>query len=120
MTAAAAKSRMPASAKVLPARSRRVHREQGPEVHSEPEREVTVAAVSVAERLRWTLTIVAAMVDLCPNKVRALERRGEFPPRVAVDGKEQFIPDEVRAWAAGRDWRALVAERRKLEGSHAT
>jgi hypothetical protein len=72
------------------------------------------------ERLRWSLTLTAELVDLSPNKVRELIRKGEFPPRVAVDGKEQFVPDEVRAWAAGRDWRALVAARLKLENPDAT
>jgi len=79
-----------------------------------------VPVVPVVDRLRWSLAHVAELVDLSENKIRELERRGEFPPRVAVDGKDQFIPGEVRAWAEGRDWRALVAERLKLEASHAT
>ncbi len=76
--------------------------------------------VPPSERLRWSLTLTAELVDLSPNKVRELIRKGEFPPRVAVDGKEQFVPEEVRAWAAARDWRGLVAERLKLENPDAT
>ena len=84
------------------------------------QREARLPPITASERLRWSLTIVSELVDLSPNKIRELERKNQFPPRVAVDGKEQFVPDEVRAWAAGRDWRALVAERLKLEASNAT
>lgn len=76
--------------------------------------------VPLGELLRWTLEITSAFVDLSPNKIRDLERRGEFPRRVAVDGKEQFVPDEVRAWAAGRDWRSMVAARLATEAARAT
>jgi predicted DNA-binding transcriptional regulator AlpA len=77
------------------------------------------AAVPVVDRLRWSLAIVEAMVDLSANKIRELIRKGEFPSRIAVDGKEQFVPDEVRAWAAGRDWRNMV-KARAAEASDAT
>lgn len=73
-----------------------------------------------SDLLRWSLCLTAELVDLSPNKVRELIVRGEFPPRVAVDGKEQFVPAEVRAWAAGDDWRALVACRRQREPDRAT
>jgi predicted DNA-binding transcriptional regulator AlpA len=76
--------------------------------------------IPAGERLRWSLSLVAELVDLSANKIRELIRKDEFPPRVAVDGKEQFVPDEVRAWAAGRDWRTLVADRLKVEESNAT
>jgi hypothetical protein len=77
-------------------------------------------SIPAVDRLRWSLALVADLVDLSANKIRELIRKDEFPPRVAVHGKEQFVPDEVRAWAAGRDWRAIVAERLKLEESNAT
>ena len=70
--------------------------------------------VPVRDRLRWSLSAAAEMVDLAPNTIRDLERRGEFPPRVAVKGKEQFIAAEVSAWAAGQDWRKLVAARKEV------
>lgn len=73
--------------------------------------------VPIQELLRWTLEITSAFVNLSPNKVVDQMKRGLFPPRVAVDGKEQFVPDEVRAWAAGRDWRSMVAARLATEGA---
>lgn len=76
--------------------------------------------VPVHDRLRWSLAIAAAVVDLCPNTVRDLIRRGEFPPRIAVEGKKQFVPAEVRAWADGKDWRGLVAARQGPEAARAS
>jgi hypothetical protein len=90
------------------------------------EREACLPPISAGELLRWSLTLTAQLVDVSPNTIRDLIRKDEFPPRVHVpgkdgrNGKEQFVPDEVRAWAAGRDWRALVAERLKLEAPNAT
>ena len=83
-----------------------------------------LSLLPIHDRLRWSLAEVAELVNLSPNKVRDLEAAGEFPPRIAVPkragarlsddddtGKQQFVPDEVRAWAAGHDWRARVANR---------
>lgn len=71
--------------------------------------------VSVAEKLRLTLDETAALVGLSDTYLRAMERKGDFPPRVHVGdelgGKNQFVGAEVRAWAEGRDWRCMVAAR---------
>lgn len=78
--------------------------------------------VSVAEKLRLTLQECSALVNLSDTYLRAMERRGDFPPRLHVGtelgGKWQFVAAEVRAWAEGRDWRAMVAAR--TEVSHAS
>lgn len=77
--------------------------------------------VSVAEKLRLSLAEACALCGLSPNYLRELERRDQFPPRVVVrshgdddGGKTQFVASEVRAWADGRDWRALVAARSQV------
>lgn len=62
---------------------------------------------------KWRLSLAeaCALCDLSPNYVRGLIAINEFPPRVIAGNKPQFIATEVRAWAEGRDWRAIVAER---------
>lgn len=80
-------------------------------------RAAAAPTVPVADKLRWSLSEAAAMSSICPNTLRALLGRGEYPPRVRIatgdedDGKLQFVASEVRAWADGRDWRAMVAAR---------
>lgn len=79
--------------------------------------------VSVAEKWRLTLEEAAQLCGLSANSVRDLEARREFPPRTRVklhgpgeeSGKLQFVAAEVRAWANGEDWRALVEKRQARE-----
>lgn len=78
---------------------------------------VTPSGVRPVDRLRWSMTLTSELVDLSENKILELVRRGDFPPRVAVDGKEQFVPDEVRAWAAGGDWRSMVRTRLEVRSA---
>jgi len=74
--------------------------------------------VSVAEKWRLTLDEAAALVGVSDSYLRELVRKGEFPPRVHVgsehEGKNQFIAAEVRAWAEGRNWRAMVMARKEV------
>lgn len=71
--------------------------------------------VSVAEKWRLTLDEAAALCGISDSYLRTLLAKGEFPSRVHVGreegGKNQFIASEVRAWAEGRDWRAMVTAR---------
>lgn len=76
--------------------------------------------VAVPDRLQWTLEQTAAMVGRSTPYVRALEAKGEFPPRLELpamrggDGDRctsAFVAAEVRAWAAGLDWRRMVDAR---------
>lgn len=73
--------------------------------------------VTIAEKWRLTLTEAAALCGIGRLMLYDLLRKGEFPPRVHagddISGKDQFIASEVRAWADGRDWRAMVAARTK-------
>lgn len=77
-----------------------------------------VQAITVADKLRWSVTEAAAMCSISRDFLYELLAAGEFPPRAHAHrgehdagGKQQFIASEVRAWADGRDWRALVAAR---------
>ncbi len=85
-------------------------------------RSAKVVRVSAAEKWRLTVEEAADLCGLSENSVRDLESRGEFPPRTCVKlsgsgdgGKRQFIAAEVRAWANGEDWRAMVARRLSRE-----
>lgn len=75
----------------------------------------TKALVGAHEKWRLTLMEAAALCGIGRTVLHELLRKGEFPPRVhtgsELAGKEQFIAREVRAWAEGGDWRAMVAER---------
>lgn len=74
---------------------------------------------SVSSKLRLSLRDASSLVDLSPNAIAALERRGDFPPRVSLPSmtgkrrgrKRQFIAREIEAWANGGNWRKLVAAR---------
>ncbi len=80
--------------------------------------------VPVTDKGRWTLTEAAAYCNVSPNCASDMEKRGEFPPRVAVPygkgSKGLFVAREVRAWADGLDWRSLVNERLRPEVAHAS
>ena len=83
-----------------------------------------VVRVPIPDRLRWCLADVCDLVSMTENYVRELERKGEFPPRVAVrsgpeddGGKDQFVAAEVRAWADCQDWRGMVAARQVADAS---
>ena len=75
--------------------------------------------VALSDKLRWSMLEAAAMVSKSDTYVRELERRGQFPPRVTVPAmrgsgpgtESEFIAAEVRAWADGRDWEAMVVAR---------
>jgi predicted DNA-binding transcriptional regulator AlpA len=71
--------------------------------------------VSVVEKWLLTLDEAAAVCNLSDTYVRDLLRKGEFPKRRHVGdadgGKNLFVAAEVRAFAEGRDWRAMVAAR---------
>lgn len=75
--------------------------------------------VPVAEKWRLSLQEAAALCGVSENYVRDEEQLGRFPPRVpardggAADGtcKLLYVAREVKAFADGLNWRALVAER---------
>jgi hypothetical protein len=71
--------------------------------------------VSVVEKWLLTLDEAAAVCNMSDTFVRDLLRKGEFPTRRHIDagagGKHLFVAAEVRAFAEGRDWRAMVAAR---------
>lgn len=73
--------------------------------------------VGVHEKWRLSLNEACALCGIGETFLRQLLARGDFPPRVregeASGGKEQFIAREVRAWADGEDWRALVKRRQE-------
>lgn len=75
----------------------------------------TKSIVPVSEKWRLTLSEAAALCGIGREMLYVLLRKGEFPPRVRAGddngGKDQFVAAEVRAWADGRDWRAMVAAR---------
>jgi len=88
-----------------------------------PSRAPTIAApmVAVVDKLRWSATEAAAMCGISRDFLYELLKADEFPPRAHAHrgeddagGKLQFIASEVRAWADGRDWRALVAARQEV------
>lgn len=67
------------------------------------------------------------MCGLSRNYLLELSQKGQFPPRVRVrtsdedqGGRWQFIAFEVRAWADGEDWRAIVSRRLAREVHHAS
>ena len=76
---------------------------------------------SVSPKLRLSLREVSRLVDLSPNAIAALEKCGDFPPRIALPSitgrgsgrKRQFVTREVETWANGGNWRKLVAARRR-------
>ncbi len=45
----------------------------------------------------WTKHQVAVRLDLSPETVTRMARRGELPCRM-VAGRYRFDPDEIRAW----------------------
>lgn len=77
--------------------------------------------VPVADKLRWTVAEASAICGIGRSYLYELLKVDGFPPRAHVNkgeddegGKLQFIASEVRAWADGRDWRALVALRHEV------
>lgn len=77
-------------------------------------------SVPVADRLLWNMSEASDIAGgFATNYISALEAKGEFPPRVRLPAmrnegegrKRMFVAAEVRAWANGEDWKAMVTAR---------